>query len=53
MIIKIENPRLRTVVGIFDWEKRVKQDIVINIETGLDGRGTIEEDYIRALFVFL
>jgi FolB domain-containing protein len=47
LIIKIENLRLRTVVGIFDWEKKVKQDIVINIEIEFDGREAIEKDDIE------
>ncbi|OGE20198.1 MAG: dihydroneopterin aldolase [Candidatus Dadabacteria bacterium RIFCSPHIGHO2_12_FULL_53_21] len=46
MIIKIENLRLRTVVGIFEWEKKVKQDIVINIEIEFDGREAVEKDDI-------
>ncbi len=47
MIIKIENLRLRTVVGIFDWEKKIKQDVVINIEIEFDGRSAIEKDEIE------
>ncbi len=46
MIIKIENLRLRTVVGVFEWEKKVKQDIVINIEIEFDGRDAMEKDDI-------
>ncbi len=46
MIIKIENLRLRTVVGIFEWEKKVKQDIVINIDIEFDGAPAIEKDDI-------
>ncbi len=47
MIIKIENLRLQTVVGIFEWEKNVKQDIVINIEIEFDGSEAIEKDDIE------
>ena len=46
MIINIENLRLRTVVGIFEWEKNVKQDIIINIEIEFDGTKAIESDDI-------
>ena len=31
MIIQIENLRLRTIIGIYDWEKENKQDVTINI----------------------
>ena len=37
MIIKIENLKLRTIVGIYEWEKKTKQDIVINVEIEFDG----------------
>ena len=37
MIIKIENLRLRTIIGVFDWEKEKKQDVIINIEMEFDG----------------
>jgi FolB domain-containing protein len=46
VIIKIENLRLRTIVGVFEWEKKVKQDIVINVEIEFDGREAIEKDDI-------
>jgi len=47
MIIKIENLRLRTVVGIFEWEKKVRQDITINVEIEIDGSRAIEKDVIE------
>ncbi len=47
MIIKIENLRLRTVVGIFEWEKKVKQEVIINVEMELDGAEAIEKDEIE------
>jgi D-erythro-7,8-dihydroneopterin triphosphate epimerase len=47
MIIKIENLKLRTIVGIYEWEKKTKQDIVINIEIEFDGTKAIESDDIE------
>jgi FolB domain-containing protein len=46
MIIKIENLKLRTIVGIYDWEKEKKQDVIINIEMEFDGTKAIESDSI-------
>jgi len=46
MIIKIENLKLRTIVGIYDWEKEKKQDVIINIEMEFDGTKAIETDSI-------
>lgn len=47
MIIKIENLRLRTVVGIYEWEKNVKQDVVINIELEFNGDMAVKTDDIK------
>lgn len=47
MIIKIENLRLRTVVGIYDWEKKTRQDVVINVEMEFDGSKAMETDNIE------
>lgn len=47
MIINIENLRLRTTVGIYEWEQKVKQDIVINIEIEFDGTSAVAEDAIE------
>lgn len=47
MEIKIENLRLRTVVGIFEWEKEVKQDVVINVDMHIDGDLAVTTDNIE------
>lgn len=46
MLLRIKNLRLRTVVGIFEWEKITKQDIIINVEIEFDGARAIETDDI-------
>ncbi|QMU56084.1 MAG: FolB domain-containing protein [Candidatus Mycalebacterium zealandia] len=35
-LIKIENLRVRTVVGIFEWEKKILQEVIINTEMEID-----------------
>ena len=35
-LIKIENLRLTTVVGIFEWEKKILQKVIINTELEID-----------------
>ncbi len=46
MILRIENIRLRTVVGIYEWEKENKQDIIINVELEFDGSAAVKSDDI-------
>lgn len=46
MIIKIENLRLRTIVGIYEWEKKDRQDVVINVELEFDGTTASGSDNI-------
>lgn len=36
MLITIKNLRLRTIVGVFEWEKTKLQDIVVNVEMEVD-----------------
>lgn len=44
MRIKIKNLRLRTVIGVFDWERKEPQDIVLNIEIEFDGSAAAASD---------
>lgn len=45
MIIKIENLRLRTIIGIYDWEKETLQDLVINVTIDFDGgKAAVSDD---------
>lgn len=46
MIIRIKNLRLRTIVGIEDWERKNKQDIIVNIEIEYDGSQAGDSDDI-------
>lgn len=46
MIIKIENLRLRTIIGVYDWEKENRQDLIINVTIDFDGRKATESDSI-------
>lgn len=45
--IRITNLKLRTIIGIHDWEREHKQDIVINIKMEFDASKSIESDSIE------
>jgi len=45
--IRIKNLRLRTIVGIEDWEQNHLQDVIVNIELEFDGRHAAETDAIE------
>ena len=47
MIINIENLRLRTIIGIYEWEKENKQDVIINISIEFDGSAAGKSDIIE------
>jgi FolB domain-containing protein len=47
MIIRIKNLRLQTILGINDWERENKQDIVINIKLDFDGSKASMSDRIE------
>ena len=35
-LISIKDLRLRTIIGVFDWEQKVLQDLVVNLELSCD-----------------
>ena len=46
MMIRIKDLRLRTIIGINDWEREHAQDIVINAGIVFDGRAAADSDEI-------
>ncbi len=47
MIVTIKNLRLRTIVGIYDWEKEKPQEITINLRVTFDGTTAAKKDDIE------
>ena len=45
-IIFINELRIETVIGIFDWERQIKQTVVLDIELATDIRKAAESDHI-------
>lgn len=45
--IRITNLRLRTVIGVNDWERACRQDVVVNIKIGFDAGKACESDAIK------
>jgi len=46
MIIKIKNLKLKTILGIYAWEKNVDREIIINAEIETDSLRALESDDI-------
>lgn len=47
MRIRIKNLRLRTIIGVNEWERRDRQDVVVNVEIEFDGSRAAETDDLR------
>ena len=47
MWIHIKNLRLRTIIGLNDWERSNKQDVVINVKIEFDGSHVCQSDNIE------
>ena len=45
-VIRIKNLKLRSVIGIHDWERENKQDVIINIKLEFDSSRAAESDDI-------
>ena len=47
MWIHIKNLRLRTIIGVNDWERNTPQDILVNVKLEFDGVAAAESDDLR------
>ena len=45
-IIFLHNLKIDTVIGIFDWERRIKQTVVIDLDMASDIRKAAASDHI-------
>ncbi|HSV32187.1 MAG TPA: dihydroneopterin aldolase [Atribacteraceae bacterium] len=46
-VVKITNLRLRTIIGAYEWERVVRQDVVINITLEYNALRAIESDNLN------
>lgn len=46
-IIYLNDLRIETVIGIYDWERRVKQTVILDLEMGADIRKAAASDNIE------
>lgn len=47
MKIKIKNLRVRTIIGIYEWEREHLQEVVVNVEMEFDGKKATQSDAIE------
>ena len=46
-VIEIRNLRLRTIIGVNDWERRERQDVVIHLRLYVDTRKAGQSDRLE------
>lgn len=46
-IVYIKDLRIDAVIGIYDWEKSIRQQINVNLEMGWDNRRAAKSDDIK------
>ncbi len=46
-IIYLKDLRIDTIIGIYDWERRTRQTIILDIELGTDVKKAAETDAIE------
>lgn len=46
-IIYINDLRIDTVIGVFDWERRVRQRVILDLEMGADIRRAAASDRLE------
>ncbi len=45
-IVYLNDLRIDTIIGVFDWERRTKQTVIFDIEMATDIRKAVETDSI-------
>ena len=45
-LVFIDDLRIQTVIGVFDWEREITQTVSLNLEMGFDIRKAAETDSI-------
>lgn len=46
-IVFIEDLRIETVIGIYDWEREIRQVVALDLEMGFDNRKPAASDHIE------
>lgn len=46
-IVFIQGLKIDTVIGIYDWEREIRQDVTLDIEMSTDIKAAIEMDHIN------
>jgi dihydroneopterin aldolase len=44
MLIRVKNLKLKTIIGVYEWEKHVNRDLVFNIEVEIKTIKSISSD---------
>ncbi len=47
MLIKIKNLRLKTILGVYDWEEKINREIIINVKIETDNLKSLQSDNIH------
>ena len=45
-VVYVRDLRVDTVIGIYDWERRIRQSVTIDLEMGTDVRAAARDDAI-------
>jgi dihydroneopterin aldolase len=46
-VVFIEDLRIDTVIGIYDWERKIRQTVALDLEMAFDNRGPAASDKIQ------
>ena len=52
-LIYIKDLRVKTIIGIFDWERKVKQEVSIDMEFPFDCKRAAKTDSIAVSYTHL
>lgn len=44
MLIRIKNLKLKTVIGVYEWEKKINREIIVNTEIESNNLNSLKSD---------
>lgn len=47
MIIKIKNLRLKTIIGVYEWEESFDREIIVNVIIETDHNSSMQSDNVK------
>lgn len=49
LYIKLKNLKLKTIIGVYDWEQNIQRDIIINVAIEIEETKNIDDKLVNTI----